>query len=184
VFNTYRCRFQLCGRVRSAWNSSANPASLRNNNLFNCTVLYRDFNAGCTGNGDGDGDPTTCTLAEMNALTDIGVVGGNVSTNPQFADVDGADNLINTMADNDWHFSTGSPAGVTAGGTQWLGSSVAVYHGQGRRRPPGFPQPLVHWCLRTGLMKSFQRTEGLNFNPSASGAVARHTEPALHPMGD
>jgi len=97
---------------------SATPLSLRNNDVFNCAVLYVDYDMGCTGNADGDNNPQTCTLAEMNALTDINVVGvsANISVDPLLADIDGADNQLGTLADNNWHFSAASPASVTAGG--------------------------------------------------------------------
>jgi hypothetical protein len=44
---------------------------------------------------------------------------------PLFADIDGADNDINTMDDNDWHLSAGSPASVTAGGLNGLDQNPA-----------------------------------------------------------
>jgi hypothetical protein len=94
-----------------------NPASLHNNDLWNCAVAYLDAAGGCTGNADGDNNAFTCALSEVNALTDIPEgVGGNISVDPLFADIDGVDNNINTMADNDWHFSATSPASVTRGG--------------------------------------------------------------------
>lgn len=90
------------------------PTTLRNNNLFGCVHLYYDYEGACIGNGNTD--PRDCTLSEMNALTDIPDYGGNISTDPLFADIDGADNNIDTMADNDWHFSATTPASVTTGG--------------------------------------------------------------------
>lgn len=96
---------------------SSKPSSLRNNDLWNCVRVFVDDPASCPGNADGDNNAYTCSLTEMNALTGIpGGVGGNVSIDPLFADIDGADNSFNTMADNDWRFSPGSPATVTAGG--------------------------------------------------------------------
>jgi hypothetical protein len=97
---------------------NATPLSLRNNDLFNCDVVYVDYEMGCTGNADGDNNAQTCTLAEMNALSDITVVGvsNNISVDPLLADIDGADNQLATLNDNDWHFSAGSSASVTAGG--------------------------------------------------------------------
>ena len=85
----------------------SDPQSMRNNNLFACQVVYYDSDGGCTGNADGDNNSNTCTLAEMNALTDItSGMNGNVSADPQFVDQVGGD----------WHFSAGSPASVTQGG--------------------------------------------------------------------
>jgi hypothetical protein len=102
-----------------AASSSTSPSSLRNNNLFGCVVAYRDVENGCPGNADGDNNPGTCTLAEMNALTDIpGGVSGNISLDMTalFVDLDGADSNLDTMGDNDWHLGAGTPASVTAGG--------------------------------------------------------------------
>ena len=102
-----------------AASSSTSPSSLRNNNLFGCVVAYRDVENGCPGNADGDNNPGTCTLAEMNALMDIpGGVSGNISldTTALFVDLDGADSNLDTMDDNDWHLGAGTPASVTAGG--------------------------------------------------------------------
>ncbi len=33
-----------------------------------------------------------------------------------FVDIDGLDNNLNTMYDNDWHFSMASPASIASGG--------------------------------------------------------------------
>ena len=69
--------------------------------------LYRDFDAGCTTNEDGDGDATTCTLMEMQALSDFGTGGviNNISVDPLFLDIE-----------HNQHFSISSPVEVTAGG--------------------------------------------------------------------
>ena len=90
------------------------PDFMRNNDFFNCTDIYVDANAGCTGNGDLDGDSTTCTLAEMNALS--GAFSNNISVDPVFEDNDGLDNDITTMIDNDWRLSATTPVSVSAGG--------------------------------------------------------------------
>ena len=37
-------------------------------------------------------------------------------TNNYFTDIDGADNNINTMEDNDWHLSATCPTSITQGG--------------------------------------------------------------------
>jgi hypothetical protein len=97
---------------------SAAPASLRNNNLFNCMVPYFDVDAGCTGNADGDANDQTCAIAEINILADVplGSKGGNIDLNPNFVNLNGGDGNINTTADNNWYFSGSSPAGITAGG--------------------------------------------------------------------
>jgi hypothetical protein len=109
--------FTACIEGFSNSAAGARPLSVRNNNLYNCAVIYFNPGAGCTGNGDGDGDSRTCSVSELNALLNIsGGASGNISVDSLFADIDGADNNINTMNDNNWHFSASSPAGVTAGG--------------------------------------------------------------------
>lgn len=94
------------------------PASVRNNDLLYCDILYKDADAKCVANGDSDADLTTCTLAEMELLTDFGTdgVSGNVSEPPLFNDIKGDDNNVSTLADNNWYYSVSSPASVTAGG--------------------------------------------------------------------
>jgi len=89
------------------------PASFRNNDLFDCSVLYSDYEGGCGG--------TSCTTIEqVNALA---VASNNVSAHPQFADIYGPDGMIGTLDDNDWHFSAISPAIVTAGGLNGIDES-------------------------------------------------------------
>lgn len=97
--------------------ATADPQRLGNNAFYNCQILYYDADGGCTGNGDSDNLSETCTLAELNALGDItGGVSGNISDDPLFVDIDGADDDINTMNDNDWHFRPNSPLSITKGG--------------------------------------------------------------------
>jgi len=94
----------------------ATPASLLNNDMYNCDTLYVDNQLGCSGSS------ICTTVAQVNALGDIPRVGANISVDPLFVDITGPDNDINTMGDNDWHFtpptltSPGSPTSVTAGG--------------------------------------------------------------------
>jgi hypothetical protein len=86
---------------------SSTPASFRNNDLFDCAVLYSDYENGCNGS-------SSCTsIAQVNGLA---VASANVSVDPQFANIYGPDGVISSMEDNDWHFSAGSPVSVTAGG--------------------------------------------------------------------
>ena len=93
------------------------PTKVMNNNLSCSTSVYFSLDAPCVGNGDGDADPYTCSLAEMEALVDItDGASGNVSLDPMFVDSDGADNDATTLNDNDWHLTTLSPANVFEGG--------------------------------------------------------------------
>jgi len=91
---------------------SATPTSLRNNDLFDCGVLYSDYEGGCGG--------TDCsTIPQVNGL---GGASNNVSVDPLFVNAGGSDMNAATVEGNDWHFTpstrttTGSPASVTAGG--------------------------------------------------------------------
>lgn len=96
---------------------TSSPGTLRHNDFFNCNVLYFDQEGGCTGNGDGDGDARTCSIDEINALADIsGGVNNNIALDPLLIDIDGADDDINTLADNNWHLSLFTPTGILQGG--------------------------------------------------------------------
>jgi hypothetical protein len=103
----------------SELNADSDASVLQSNDLFGCaTALYMDF---VDGTGCATNDLCITNIADVNvaANTTQGAAGsaaGNVSLDPQFADIDGADNDITTMDDNNWHFSAGSPASVTAGG--------------------------------------------------------------------
>jgi len=91
--------------------------AIRNNNIFGFDRVFVDNDGGCISNLDGDNDNTTCDLAELESLGTIpNGASGNVEDDPVFADIDGVDNDISTMDDNDWHFSAGSPVSVTTGG--------------------------------------------------------------------
>lgn len=103
----------------SELNADSDAAVLQNNDLFSCaTALYMDY---VDGTGCATNDKCISSIADVNvaANTTQGAAGSassNVSVDPQFADIDGADNDVNTMDDNDWHLSAGSPASVKAGG--------------------------------------------------------------------
>jgi len=104
--------------------TGADPAVIANNNFSGCTdTVFRDFDAGCTGNGDGDADSDTCSLADMEGLS------VNYQNNTAddatlvFVDENGADDNFNTIADNNWHLNTatgniadGGLNGIDAGG--------------------------------------------------------------------
>lgn len=81
----------------------ATPASLHNNDLFDCSVLYE---GGC-------GGASCTTITQVNTLA---VASNNISIDPLFTSLTGPDTLISTMGDNNWHFSASSPTSVTAGG--------------------------------------------------------------------
>lgn len=89
-------------------NNLANPAMMRNNNLFGCSVLYHD-------NGT-----TNITDLSTNITTNEGIDTlanfHNDSVDPVFVDIDGADNDLESFMDNDWHLVDSSPTSVTVGG--------------------------------------------------------------------
>lgn len=92
---------------------SADPSSVRNNDFTSCsTAFYLDY---VDGTGCGSNDVCIATAANINALGDT-TASGNVSDAPALTDLDGDDNVLNTLGDNDWTFSGSSPAAVTAGG--------------------------------------------------------------------
>jgi len=88
------------------------PAAVQNNNLFGCPQgVYRDAESGCGGG-------VNCSLAQMTALG--ANYSGNVSINNAgsqlFIDIDGADNTLGTMADNDWRLTTNAAICDVRGG--------------------------------------------------------------------
>lgn len=89
--------------------ASDDPATFRNNDLFDCdTALYYDF--------DDDANYTAIAAMETD-LTNEGISNGdNISVDPEFVDIDGADDDINTMDDNDWRLTASTDASITTGG--------------------------------------------------------------------
>ncbi len=56
-------------------------------------------------------------IGDVNTLTDIiNGMGGNVSVDPVFVDIDGADDDITTMDDNDWHLTGSTTTDISTGG--------------------------------------------------------------------
>jgi hypothetical protein len=93
------------GRCFVEFDSASDPVVFHNNDLFGCpTALYRD-----------EGTTDITSLDAVNALTDT-TIGGNVSIDPAFVNMNGPDGDINNFADNDWHLSSNSPMEVTQGG--------------------------------------------------------------------
>ena len=101
--------------------------TVSNNVIYNLSVPYFDFDGNCSGNADGDNDAQTCTLAEMEALADISSgASNNVSTDPMFADIDGADNDIFTFDNNDLHLTGSTPSAVTQGGLNGIDNGWSI----------------------------------------------------------
>jgi hypothetical protein len=96
----------ICIKTDIAWPT--------HNNDFHCAGALYQYNVSSylglnnAGNLTPNADGTGTELSPSGA--------NNVSVDPQLADIDGADNNINTMDDNDWHLSASSPASVSAGG--------------------------------------------------------------------
>ena len=94
-------------------NASGDPASVRNNNLYGCaTALYLDYG---TSTNCATGATCITSITNVNILNDT-TTSGNISTDSILEDIDGADDDISTMQDNDWHFSDLSPGVLTFGG--------------------------------------------------------------------
>lgn len=99
------------------YDNNAAPDEVLNNGFFNCsTAPYYEAGGQCTNNEDFDDNNNTCPLSEMESLSDIGSVSGNVEPDPAFADADGADDDATTLADNDYHLTGSSPSNIVEGG--------------------------------------------------------------------
>lgn len=87
-------------------NNAINASFIRNNNffdLFGSSIMYRP-----------DSGTDLNTLESVNIY--LGYDGGNYSGVPVFADLDGPDDDISTLFDNDWHLTSDSPVEVRQGG--------------------------------------------------------------------
>jgi len=83
---------------RGIWEADGGePAAVRHNAIVGFTAAYYDLDAGCGGG-------SACSVAQLNALAFPSGGGGNVDTAPVYVDVDGADEDLTTMGDNDWRF--------------------------------------------------------------------------------
>lgn len=106
-------------------------ATLQNNYFFDCptSALYDPY-AECTGNSDGDANNNTCNVTDTNSLgastitwTASGNVGDHSSSTSPFTDLDGADNDISTMTENDWTLTGASSVNIRTGGLDGSGLS-------------------------------------------------------------
>ena len=107
------------------------PVSVRNNDLFSCPdAFYTD--------ADGFGNLTLISdVNDFNKTTQSAgsPSSGNASDDPTFVDIDGADDIINTMADNDWHLGPSSTTSVTLGGLDLSSSFTTDKDGVPRTVP-------------------------------------------------
>ena len=85
------------------------------NNLFfdyeGSMTYYQDY---------GDGGLSTVVDVENDLTTEGKTVGGNLDGDPMFADLDGPDDDIDTMDDNDWRLSSGTASSIYEGGNDFL----------------------------------------------------------------
>ena len=89
--------------------NNVHAAAIHNNALWDPAggvdvTLYRDYQ-----------DNYYDTASDVNNHTN-GHAEGNVDTDPLFVDIDGPDDDITTMDDNDWHLSASSPESIRTGG--------------------------------------------------------------------
>jgi hypothetical protein len=116
LFTSGAAMFSAC--IVEFTDAGSRAASVKNNNLFDCpTTTYWASVGVCPGNADGDNNSLTCTLAEMQS--GLGAASsGNVAIDltTSFLNVDGFDNNMLTMDDNDWRLQSFTSNSVKAGG--------------------------------------------------------------------
>ncbi len=110
-------------------NDLSNPVMMRNNNLFGCSILYRD-------NGTTDITDLTTNIT-TNEGSDTLANFDNAMVDPVFVDFDGADNNLETILDNDWHLTDLSPTSVTIGGLD-LSGIITIDKDNAQRTDDGF----------------------------------------------
>lgn len=102
--------------------SGGRPAAFNNNDVYNsASALY-----------------VTNDLtfhANFTTINGYSWAEANLSADPLFADLDGADNNVRTMADNDWHLTGSSPLSVRTGGLN-LSASFTVDKDNASRTAP------------------------------------------------
>lgn len=63
----------------------SDPLMVENNDLFNCQIAYYDADAGCINDSDGDGILSSCSVDDLNLLTDM-TAANNLADDPVFKD--------------------------------------------------------------------------------------------------
>jgi hypothetical protein len=91
------------------------PLSIKNNNFFSCgNAPFHMYQTDCATQIT---PGSTCTLAEMEALAnDSNIASWNIQQDVQFEDLDGADDDLTTLLDNNWRLTTSTPVDVRQGG--------------------------------------------------------------------
>jgi hypothetical protein len=90
--------------VQEDTNNGAHARAFENNDLYHpaAIVMYADY--------------LNVTYANVAALNSQGFASGNIDDVPQFIDLDGTDNLVWTMGDNNWHLDGTSSVNLRQGG--------------------------------------------------------------------
>lgn len=101
--------------IKSSW-----PWPPYNNDLYCPTSLYQYLATDYKGL-NASGNVTVNANGIGTGLMPPGLF--NVSIDPLLVDIDGPDNNINTMADNDWHLSASTPMSVKTGGLNGIDQS-------------------------------------------------------------
>jgi len=105
----------------------SDPSSLQNNCFWGFdTALYSD---------DVDGDLTTIKLMQEDLQAEGKTASGNFRVDPHFLDIDGLDNNIDTMEDNDWRLSSSSSIFITQGGLDRSADFTMDHSGNPRSSP-------------------------------------------------
>lgn len=85
--------------------SGARPSSFNNNDVFDCpTALYAYWN--------GSGHDYYSNFTTINSLS---WASANIADTPVFVDLNGADTMVQTLEDNDWHLSSSTPLSISQG---------------------------------------------------------------------
>ncbi len=103
----------------------SDPIYFKHNDIFDCpTGLYSDIdNSGIRTNLSTIADINDYDLTTQNANS----VEGNTSINANFSDIDGADNDVQTLDDNDWHLSGSTDVSIVNGGMNLESDSIYCY---------------------------------------------------------
>lgn len=119
-----------------------NPTAVQNNNFVGCTTFYADSTLGnlnfvCPATGNLH-SAAACGGSASNTPTASGNTNITNAGNQLFVNINGADGLLNTLADNDWHLTTnGSICDVRGGGLSLTG--VTLIDRDGLSRTTGNP---------------------------------------------
>lgn len=87
--------------------AGADYMNIQNNDLYGCSYALYDYEAQCDSNSTTDSEDNQCTLAQLEALTDSGLIAsGNIEEDP----------LMTDLAGGDYSLTASSPKNVKYGG--------------------------------------------------------------------